>query len=644
MVTHLITVFLFTTLYEFINTDTLCNRVDPVDASESYAIDICVKSRRVMEDHDRIVSWKFVCINDQVIVQNYFNSPSCNGDNGDIDTNYTVESTYHQCNGISACPYFILRQYEYMTNCTNKDQVSYYEWPIVYDQCFISNQTYPEPALFSSKVIMNPMQDTIQTIHYYDLNCSSVNSSHTQKLGCSKVNNSTGAYRYYLEIIDRQLTEQPTQEPTPTLNPSKAPTVTTIDINCYDDYSEIYLGPFETQYWSLDLSTSIYQSQVTFQTCNSDKPVNIDLFYANDDSFSNPLQVSPSSVHSECRSPNSNSNSNSNNTTPLFAMSLSSNKYIIRGSCLNNSKDCNYILQICGCKSLSPTKYPTYPTQSPITFAPSSVTKSPSQKPIINPIGTIHCDSPKSYSYIAANFDNSLVGAGIYYAFKATDYWANVRFQNCESTCDTQLFVYDEDYPSVPIQTIYCNYGDDCGICTNGNKDKENFTMPLVVNHYYVQIKPYETNQDCILSLTISNCVSGTGGPSISPSTSHPTQTTSMPTRTPTVSPIAMCPLMTIQSKAPTNKDMQSTQSIVLNTTLLQQSTYVSDGSSHNNAETKANAWIIAVVIFAVICLIMIGAFGLIKRNKLKNILKSVNDNLKNEEMLNETMTVDNTM
>ena len=117
----------------------------------------------------------------------------------------------------------------------------------------------------------------------------------------------------------------------------------------------------------------MYQSAVTFQTCESDEMVNIDICYTNDvelNIFTKPLQTSYCLNSAECGTcPQSNGQQ--------FTMPLSKNNYIIRGTCYDDTKPCSYRLQICGCKSVPPTQYPLsspltlYPSKSLITIKPT---------------------------------------------------------------------------------------------------------------------------------------------------------------------------------------------------------------------------------------------------------------------------------
>ena len=127
-------------------------------------------------------------------------------------------------------------------------------------------------------------------------------------------------------------------------------------------------------------------------------------------------------------------------------------------------------------------------------------------------------------------------------------------------------------------EKLYTGGADDCGECSNGNTVNENFSMPLSNGQYYVKIKPHNPNENCVLSLEISNCVEGTLDPTLTPITSmpttaipssSPTTVTSNPSRYPTRSPTVACPsIPTYQpslspveatTESPTADDLQDT-------------------------------------------------------------------------------------
>ena len=181
--------------------DTVCNRVDsPNGSSWSYATDVCMHEYNPNEPDLKYISSIYACIDGKVKWQVY------NGSTCDVTPIFeeVVSSTYYECNGNDVCPFVLMRGYnlgENATNCTNKDQVPYYEYAFVYNECYIVNDT--ESPLYGMK--SQCVQDGFNQTAYHDEKCDDMNTTFSFKWGCDITNgtgpNGNGALHSYFQIM-----------------------------------------------------------------------------------------------------------------------------------------------------------------------------------------------------------------------------------------------------------------------------------------------------------------------------------------------------------------------------------------------------------------------------------------------------------
>ena len=87
---------------------------------------------------------------------------------------------------------------ENATNCTNRNQVPFYEYALVYNECILIDQTDPFPLLYSQK--LHCIDNGMNTTNYYDTHCASLNSSWSINWGCDV----TGGFQSYFEVVQGQ--------------------------------------------------------------------------------------------------------------------------------------------------------------------------------------------------------------------------------------------------------------------------------------------------------------------------------------------------------------------------------------------------------------------------------------------------------